>query len=185
MKAKITLVTPIIVVILIVVMLILSYNLHNLNTTVEAMKSDEFIENHLEEKIMAIENRVNNLEIEIPDQNLDQFIRSTILELNRMEDLLNKVDGLETVFGVINSLDKSSQIILDVELADTQENIQIKLADNCTVYVAGQFTRIPIDTQEFIKMVEQDLKKDFQQGFTFKIVNGKAVQIYQGWGDLS
>ncbi|SDK11282.1 hypothetical protein [Natronincola ferrireducens] len=185
MKAKLTLVTPSTVVILIVVILILSYNLYNLNTTVEAMKSNEVIENHLEEKITDIENRVNNLEIEMPNQNLDQFIRSTILELNRMEDLLNKVDGLETVFGVITGLDKSSQIILDVELADTQENIQIKLAENCTAYVAGQFTRVPIDTEEFIKMVEQDLKKDFQQGFTFKIENGKAVQIYQSWGDLN
>lgn len=185
MKGKLILTTSIIVSILIIGILILGNKLDNLNKTVEAMKSGEAIERHLEEKITSIENKVNDLEIEMCDQNAENFIRSTILELNRMEDLLNKIDGLETVFGIITGLDKSSEIILDVELADTHENTQIKLAENCTVYVVGQFTRVPIDIEEFIKMVEQDLRNDFQQGFTFKIVNRKAVQIYQGWGDLS
>ena len=184
MKEKLTLATPLIVLILIIVILILGSNLYNLNTTVESMKSDEVIENHLEEKIFSIENRINTLELDMPDENLNQFIIATTLDLNRMEDLLNKVDGLETVYGIITGLDKSRGVTLDVELADTQESIKIKLADNCTVYMAGQFTRGQIDTATFIKMVEQDLKNDFQQGFTFKMVNGKAVQIYQGWGDL-
>ncbi len=184
MKEKSTLITPIIVSILIIIILILSNNLHNLNTAVEAMKSDKVIQNHIEEKITSIENRINDLEIEMPHQNLDQFIRSITLELNRIEDLLNKVDRLETVYGIITGIDKSREVILNVELADTQENVQIKLAEDCTQYMITEIARVPIDTEEFIKMVEQDLKNDFQQGFTFKIVNGKAVQIYQGWGDL-
>lgn len=180
MKEKLTLATPIIVSILIIVILILSNNLHNLNTTVEAMKSD-----NLAEKVTSIENSVNNLKFEIANETLDQFIKSTVLELNRMEDLLNKVDGLETVYGAITGLDRSREVILNVEVADTQENIQIKLAENCTYYRIGQFALGPIDTEEFLKNLEEELKNKVRQGFTFKIVNGKAVQIYQGWGGLS
>lgn len=184
MREKLTLATPIIGLILIIGILILSNNLYNLNTTVEAIKSNENIQNHLEEKITSIENRISNLEFEMPNQNLDQFIKATILELDRIEDLLNKVDGLETIYGTITELDKSREIILNVELADTQENVQIKLADNCTQYMIAQFARAPIDTEEFLKLLEEDLKNESPQGFTFKIVNGKAVQIYQGWGGL-
>ncbi len=115
----------------------------------------------------------------------NQFIRSTILELNRIEDLLNKVDGFETVYGIITGIDESREIILNVELADTQEKIQIKLAENCTAYMIAQFSLALIDTEEFVKLLEEEIKNGFPQGFTFKIVNGKAVQIYQGWGDLS
>jgi len=184
MKEKLTLATSIIVLILIIVVLVLSNNLRNLNTTLETMKSDKVIENHLEAKVTSIESRVNDLEFEMPNQNLDQFIKSTALELNRIEDLLNKVDGLETVYGIITGLDKSREVILNVELEDTQENIQIKIAENCTSYMIAQFGVAPIDTEEFLKLLEEELKNGFPQGFTFKIVNGKAVQIYQGWGSL-
>lgn len=203
MKEKLTLATSVIGLILIVGVLILGNNLYNLNTTVEAMRSDRAIEIpyekirqldllqlHIEEKVANFESRIDNLEYKIPNQDLDQFIWSTIAELNRIEDLLNKIDGLETVYGVITDLNKSSQISLNVRVAkldvkgnyhDTQENIEIKLAENYTPYMVGQFTLAPIDNEEFIKVVEQDLKNDFQQGFTFKIVKGKVVQIYQGY----
>ncbi|SCY55919.1 hypothetical protein [Alkaliphilus peptidifermentans] len=185
MKEKLTLVTPTIVLVLIILILFLSNNLYNLNTTVEEMKSDKVTQNHLIEKITNIEKRINNMELEMPDENLNQFIIATTFDLNRIEDLLNKVDGLETVYGIITGLDKSREVILDVELADTQENIQIKLAENCTVYMVGQFARAPIDTEKFLTLMEEDLKNGFKQGFTFKIVNGRVVQIYQGWGGLS
>jgi len=185
MKEKLTAAILIIVLILIIVILILSNNLNNSNTTVEAIKSDEVIENHLEEKITSIENRINNLELEMPDEDLNQFIIAITMDLNRIEDLLNKVDGLETVYGIITGLEKSRAVILDVELADTKENIQIKLAENCTTYMVGQFAKELIDTEAFLKVVEEDLENEFTQGFTLKIVNGKAVQIYQGWGNLN
>ena len=184
MKEKLTLVTSIIVLVLIIVVLILSYNLHNLNTAIEAMKSDKVIQNNLEED-NSIENRVNNLELEMRNQNLNQFVRLTKLELNRIEDLLNKVDGLETVYGIITGLDQSREVILNVELADTQENIQIKLAEDYTPYMITEIALAPIDTEEFVKVIEKDLKNESPQGFTFKILNGKAVQVYQGWGGLN
>ncbi len=191
MKMKLAYVNAFIIVVLIGVTLSLSDNLHNLKTTVEAMKHEEveeINESQLEEEMDGIEERVSNLEIEMPDQDLNQFIKSTLLEFNRMEDLLHKMDGLETKFGIINGLRQSRETmetILDVELADTQENIHIIVDENCTVYMIGQFARAPIETEAFMEMMEQDLKNDFQQGFTFKILNGKAVHIYQGWGELN
>ena len=157
----------------------------------EAMKNEEAeknTKNQLEEKITGIEKKVDHLENDMPDQDLEQFIITTQLEFNRIEDLLHKVDGLETKYGIITGLNLSAdpmETIFDVELADTQENIQIKADESCTVYMIGQFAKAPIETAEFLQMMEQDLMNDFQQGFTFKIVNGKAVQIYQGWGELN
>jgi len=185
MKEKLTLGKPIIVLGLIIVLLVLSYNLHNLNKTIEAMKSDKILQNHLDEKMTSIESRVNNLKFEMPNQNQNQFVRSTELRLNRIEDLLNKVDGLKTEYGIITGIDKSRGIILNVKLADTQENIQIKLAENCTQYMITEIALAPIDTHEFVKRLEEELKNGYPQGFTFKIVNGKAVHIYQGWGGLN
>ena len=185
MKQKFTLATPIIVFGLIIVVLILSYNLHNLNRTIEAIKSEKIVQNHIEEKMTSIENRVNNIEVEMPKQNQNQFVRSTELELKRIEDLLNKVDEIETVYGIITGLDQSKGIILNVELADTQENVKIKLAANCTQYMITEIALAPIDTTEFVKRLEEELKNGYSQGFTFKIVNGKAVHIYQGWGSLN
>lgn len=185
MKEKVTLATSIIVLILIIVILILSNNLYNLNRTVEAIKSEDFIESHIEERITSIENSLNSLALDMPNEDLNQFIIATRMELNRIEDLLNKIDGLETVYGIITGLDKSREVILDVELHDTQESIQIKFAENCTVYMIGQFTLGPIDTEEFLELLEKELVDGLPQGFTFKIVNGKAVQIHQGWGDLN
>lgn len=183
MKQKLTLAIPIIVLGLIIVVLVLSYNLYHLNTTIEAIKSDNNTQNHLDDKMTSFENRVKNIEFEMPNQN--QFVRSIELELSRIEDLLNKVDGLETVYGIITGLDQSRGIILNVELADTQENIQIKLAENCTQYMITEIALAPIDTDEFVKLLEEELKNGYPQGFTFKMVNGKAVHIYQGWGGLN
>lgn len=170
----------------------ISFNTQDfLEGSIESVKNEEAeksINNHLEEKLNGIEKRVNHLENDMPDQDLEQFIKTTLLEFNRIEDLLHKVDGLETKFGIITGLNQSAgtrETIFNVELADTQENIQIKADENCTVYMIGQFARAPIETEEFLEMMEQDLMNDFQQGFTFKLVNGKAVHIYQGWGALN
>lgn len=183
-KSKTTLIMTAIVVILVIVVIIFGYALYNMSLTVEAMKSDVIKNKALEDEIYSIEKAIGNIEIEMPEQNIDQYIRATSLQLNRIEDLLNKVDGLGTIFGVITDIDKSNEIILEVELADIKEIIRVRMADNCTVYMITEISSVPVETEEFIKMLEEDLKGGFNQGFTFKIVGEKAVQIYQGWGEM-
>lgn len=184
MKEKSTLITGIILSILIIIIIALSNNLYHLNRTVQSMNKDAVSETPIEESIASIENRIKNLELEMPKDDLNQFIAMITLDLNRTKDLLNKVEGLETVFGKIVALDQSSDVIFEVELVDTQENIQIKRAKNCTVYMAGQYTSVLIDMDEFLVNLEADLESNFIDGFTFKMVDGLVVQIYQGWGEL-
>ncbi len=187
MKEKSTFIVLVLGLILTMGILILANNLYKLNTSVEEsyerIENLDLLESRMEEKFANLKNR-------LPKEDLDQFIWATTAELNRVEDLLNKMDELETVYGVITGINRVNPMSLDVSLtrldtkgnySETKEKMKITLAEKYTPYMAGQLTLAPIPKGEFIDAIEKNLKNDLQEGFTFKTIGGKAVQIYQGY----
>lgn len=170
MKDKVRVIMSIAIIILAISSLVISFQLNQLSNTVQAMNRDEHD--------LSQENRMMQLE----DQLQRQFL-TTEKDLNRLSDLLSKVQGLDTLIGTTVAVDQSNGILFDVEIRDTKELIQLKVADNCTFYLAGQFTSERVDTETFLNLLNANLANNTPDGFTFKIVNGQAVQVYQGWGD--
>lgn len=192
MKQKSDLLTKGVLLIFSVIIIILAYNLYQLNSKVQRLENQDIASlsteatqvqfEQVDEKISRIESDLEQLLLAMPNSDLTQFVSATTLELARIEELLNKMDGIETVYGKITDLkiNDEKEMTLVVEIPKQQEVVTLELTENCTFRVVGQFSLVPIETKEFVAMITQNLEDNFYDRFTFKMIGEKVVQIYQG-----
>lgn len=161
------------------VILIAANHLQDLNSEVIALENERAEETELRVEVAALESRLNHLEHRMPKTDLEQSAQQAAMELSYVEDLLGKVSEIETVFGRIIEYDASDEMLLTVEILDSQEIIELPLADNYTPYMVTEITWAPITSKDFMEFLEE-AAEDSSEVFTFKILEGKAVQIFQG-----
>lgn len=125
----------------------------------------------------------------MPNQSLTDFIATTNSDLERINELLNKTDAIETVYGIITRISKEEQVSFNILLVEidnhgkfqkTEEVRKIKCESDFKPYMTGQYSLSSISREEFISFIEESLKNNFEEVFTFKIINGRIVQIHQG-----
>lgn len=179
MKNKPALLITATAIIVLAVLLMAANHLQDLESEAEALGNDSVEEIDLQRDITSLESRLSHLEHQIPRVDLEQSIQRANMELAYVEDLLNKVAEIETVFGRITGYDTTEGILLEVALLGTEETIEISLADNSTQYMVTEITWAPISTEDFIEFL-QEAEEDSEELFTFKMIDGKAVQIFQG-----
>lgn len=143
----------------------------------------EFLHLELQEEVVEIYER-------FPKHELNDFIRVTNADLKRTEDLLNKLDGLETVYATINSIEEAERLSFEVKIVDINNDGTTRQTDNIrkieaiealTPYAAGQSTLTPVTIEDFLEIIKSDISGDNHEVFTFKLVNNKVVQVYQGF----
>lgn len=179
MKSKPALYITATVIIMLAVLLMAAHHLQDLESEAESLENELVEEIDLRRNITSLESRLNHLEHRMPRVDLEQRIQATNMELVYVADLLNKVREIETVFGRITGYDTTEGIILEITLLETEEIIKIPLAENSTQYMVTEITWAPIDTEVFIDFLHE-AEGDKEEVFTFKIIDGKAVQIFQG-----
>jgi len=179
MKNKPALLITATAIIVLAVLLMAANHLQDLEGEAEALGNDSVEEIDLRRDITSLESRLTHLEHQIPRVDLEQSIQRANMELSYVEDLLNKAMEIETVFGRITGCDTTEGILLEVALLGTEETIEISLADNSTQYMVTEITWAPISTEDFIEFLHE-AEEDSEELFTFKMIDGKAVQIFQG-----
>lgn len=204
MKEKIVVFAIVIVLILTTVILLFNNDINKLNASVETMEYDsditilhseieqlKLLQIEMETEIASLEKEVNSIRGELPNVFLEEFIWTTDTDFNRVEELLNRIDGIKTVYGFLTGVNRGKEISFSIKLGElddegkyvkTEKDMEIIFDEYFTPYMAGQYTLSPMDSDEFVNLMERDLATTQEQYLTFKMVNGKAVQIYQGWG---
>lgn len=174
--------------------LILSIELYQLNKAVEVMKSEGItMESNASVGNMEIVQtglikRLTNIEEDMPDEDLRQFIKITRLDYNRMQDLLYKALQLDKINGVVTDVEIGEQVIVTVKKThkddkETEEEKKITLSKDYTAFMVTELTLVPVSKEEFLEVLQSDLASNFQQPFTFVIANGEAIHVYQGNGE--
>jgi hypothetical protein len=161
------------------VILIAANHLQDLNSEVITLENERAEETELRGEVAALESRLNHLEHRMPKRDLEQSAQQATMELSYVEDLLGKVSEIETVFGRIIGYEASEGILLQVDIMDSNETVEIPVADNCTLYMVTEIIWAPIASKDFMEFLEE-AAVDSSEVFTFKMVEGKAVQIFQG-----
>ncbi|NBG87859.1 hypothetical protein [Isachenkonia alkalipeptolytica] len=133
----------------------------------------------IERSITGLESRMSRLEHQMPRDDLEQRIQSANSELDYVKDLLSKMPEIETHVGRISGYEIAEGTVLDVELKDTRELLQIPLAEDFTVYMMTELTWAPITLEDFNEFLQATTEGN-KDTFTFKIIDGKAVQTFQG-----
>lgn len=175
----------IILVILASALIILNINYFDLRNRVNSIETSSDLESNLEERFTVVESELNKYSFENIERNISQLGSMHTLELSRMEDLINRVEEIDTLYGQITGVSEtSSDLNLDIVLADSNETIRVYLEDDCSVYMISENGLVLIDLSEFKKNLGADLDNGIISGYTFKLIEGKVVHIYQGWGSL-
>lgn len=204
MKEKLIVLTIVIVLILSAVILLFNNDLNKLNASVETLEYDsdiailhkeiedlKLLVSDLQAEIANLDMEIGNVQEELPNIFLDEFIWTTETDFKRVEELLNRIDGIKTVRGLVTGVNRDKELSLDIKLVEfdnegkykvTEEEMKILLDDNFTPYMAGQYTLSPIDSEEFIDLMEKNLETGQKDYLSFKMVKGKAVQVYQSLG---
>lgn len=166
-------------------LIILSINHFDLRNRVYSIETSSDLESNLEERFTVVESELNKYSFENIERNISQLGSMYTLELSRMEDLINRVEGIDTVYGQITGMSETStDLNLDIVLADSNETSRVYLEDDCSVYMISENGLVLIDLSEFKKYLGADLDNAINSGYTFKLIEGKVVHIYQGWGSL-
>lgn len=187
--SKILLVIIILVLSLVIISLLMDGQ--RIERTIETIK-DDYQGEEIQRKIKELE--LGLLKMEDKNLNLElshnDFVRDTQAQLERLEELLNKTDALETVYGLITSISGDQEIsfnILTVEVDDlgeyipSERNRLIRSENDFTAYLISETGLVSSSQEKFLNTVENEIQDNNQMPYTFKIVKGKAVQIYQGY----
>lgn len=150
----------------------------------QTSKLDEKIE-ELESLQLAVEDEITGLKNEF-----ESSIRARDNDFARLEELLNKTDVVETVYGIVTSIYKGEQVSLTIfpmELDDQGEYIvsgrsrTIRLEKDYTPYLASEVGIVPVSRESFLESLENEVENESETPYTFKVVKSRGVQIYQGY----
>lgn len=183
MKIKVSL--YVMIIILALALIILSSKYFDLKSSVDSIQANLDLEYNLAERFTIIESELNKYSFENIERNISQLGSLYTLELSRMEDLINRVDRIHTIYGQITGMSEmSSELNMDILLADSSETSRVYLDENCSAYMISENGLVLIDFSEFKKYLGKDLDDGVNSGYTFKLIEGKVVHIYQGWGSI-
>ena len=191
MKKFFTFFLTIIIIFLLVMVVSLSMDIHRLEASIGSIEDDNYIVD-LQEKTEELRLLQLNMEEEIlnVENHLNSYIKSADANSQRLEDLLNKTDVIETEYGMNTSIYKGDQISLNIlplevdnqgEYIKGQWNRTIRCDNDFTPYLISEIGLVAISRESFIESIESEIEDNSEIPYTFKIVRGRAVQIYQGY----
>lgn len=173
------------IVMIVLVNIYMSNRIIELNNMLISLQNSTNNELNFAERLSKLESNIDEYTFQIIDRNISQLQNHSKLELNRMEDLIEKVGDVKTIYGEITGLDEiSGEKNIDITPVDSNEKVQLHINKNCSVYVISEIGLVLIDFSEFEKIIIEDLNKGNKSGYTFKIIDGQIAHIYQGWGGL-
>lgn len=186
--SKFTLVVVLIILSLVVLSLMMDgQRIQRSMETMEGGNKTEELEKRIE--LLELSDFQAKEELSKIEANHNNFVKSLELEKQRTIDLLNKTDGLETIYGVIDSLSGDRQKYINIKEMVKDSEGEYSLNDRASRLVADNdftpymFTEIgltALSQEEFLSFIEDEIANESEEIFTFKVIKGKIVQIYQG-----
>jgi|GEM_PF-3166101 len=116
----------------------------------------------------------------------DQRLIDLERKIERLNDILLEVEGVEVVHGKITSISHLDGWVLEIEYL---ENVgPYIISSEVKAYLIDLIGLTEVTMEDLEKKVEVDLKtyemsRRKMDTYTFIVVNGEILHIYQGWGD--
>lgn len=191
MKKIFTVFLIIIILFLFAMIVSLSMDIHKLEAFIGSVEDDNYIV-ELQEKTKELKLLQANMDDKISDveSHLDDYIKSGNVDLERIEELLNKTDGIETIHGMITSINRDKQISFNIKPVKVDDQGQyivnkkskaIRCSNNFTSYVISEKGLVAVKQESFLNSIENGLEDEQDLVYTFKMVKNRGVQIYEGY----
>lgn len=133
-----------------------------------------------------IEERLSSLEVE-GNTELRQRIVVTEIMINRIQDLILRQDNINVKYGTIKGIQENENIILEIREYDPNneeyrsELVSLEVTNDCKPYFYSEIGLVQASIQDLIEKVTIEVNENFEDDYTFIIIDGKVVQVYQGY----
>ncbi|MGV8154666.1 MAG: hypothetical protein ACLKAO_10185 [Alkaliphilus sp.] len=152
--------------------------------------------NEIEQQLLVIEGKLDDItvssdkayEIEQRFRSLEVDILNTRGELKSIEDIITRLNDLvylkgdfTVIRGSIVDFEIGEKILFYIKEENTSgtETTKIEVSKDCIPYFAGQFGLVRGELADLIDKVTSEIESEFYDNYTFIIVDGKLVYIYQ------
>ncbi len=179
MKSKPALLITATIIIMFAVILIAANHLESVKGEQELSKGESVEIIDLQREISGLESRLSHLEHYQRNVELEQSLQAIKMELEQVKELMKSIPSIKTLYGNIIDYEGGEEVLLEIETSGEGERIQVPLAEKASVYMITEISWAPITPEDFIEFLEgsSEHKREF---VTLKIIEGKAVQVYQG-----
>ncbi|GMQ57804.1 hypothetical protein AN1V17_21990 [Vallitalea sediminicola] len=156
---------------------------------------NELDEHEIEQEILDLESNLNRVENIIFNQpNIDILsgvvkgieVKDQIIKLHiRPNEILYGKDAINMLIeekGYSKEDAKAKIGKTGYYLNDTEsEVITIEISNDCQVYFTGTIGLVNCTLDDLIDKANQEINSDFEDDYTFVLMNGKVIQIYQAY----
>ena len=179
MKSKPALLITATIIIMFAVILIAANHLEDVKDEEEIVREESLEVINIQQEVTGLNRRLSNLEHHLPEIEVEKSLEAINRELDQVKELLRWMPNLKTLYGRILDYHIGEELVLEIETNEEREMIQVSLDENRTVYLITEVSWASITSKEFIEFLEESLDLN-NEVFTLKLIEGKAVQVYQG-----
>ncbi len=145
------------------------------------------------QKIIDIDNNINRIEHIAFSQDDISIKYGKIKEIQENENIILEIKETqenENSTLKIKDMQKNKNITLKIKEHDSDNDgyssdlVSLKLADNCRTYFYSEIGLVQSTIGDLMDKVATERSANFEDDYTFIIINNKVVQVYQGYWSL-
>ena len=136
-----------------------------------------------------LEERLSDLELE---GSIDEGQKIIDIEnnINRIGHIVFNQDDISIKYGKIKEIQENENITLKIKEYNPDNDeyssdlVSLELANDCRAYFYSEIGLVQSTIGDLVDKVSTERNANFEDDYTFIIINNKVVQVYQGYWQL-